>query len=327
MDELRRNLGKILLMLLTLVVFGTVGYHIIEGWDWFDGLYMTVITITTTGYEEIHELSTGGRILSMLLMLFGVSIFFYGINLIIPSLIERGENMRRKIQKLRNHIILCGYGKFGMEIAKELKKKPLVIIENDPSKAALAKENGFLVILGDAEDERVLKAAGIKRARVLVTCMKDSTNLIVLLTARDLNPRIKTVCIVKEPKFERKLRKAGADFLLYPYRDVAKKISMGITKPAAVEFIETIMSERNVMNLEKIAVPRSYVGKTIEELNKETGCVIVAIDRKGKLILSSPHIRLEKGDKIFVIGYERGMDKIESEAKKIETREYRRPML
>ncbi len=298
-----RRIFRLVVLLAATIVGGTVAYRIVEGWDWFDCLYMTIITITTTGYSEIHEMSRAGRTLSMFLMLFGVGIFLYTINIFITMVFEAGTRRWEKMtEKMRDHIIVCGYGLMGREIVKGLPKEKVVIVEADLNKVNLAREEGFIAIHGDATDGATLEKAGIRRARTLICCMSDANNAFASLAAKELNPNIQTIAILRSPEAENKMRVAKVDVLLSPYRDAAIKISALLTRRASVEFVETIISGNVSLKLEKMEATEDMIGKTLRELDirKKMGCMVAAIVRDGEVILPEAETRIERGDVLYL---------------------------
>ena len=315
-EDIRFNILRIIALLIGIIIFGTFAYHALEGWPLFDCLYMTVITITTTGYKEVGKMGVYGKILSMFLMFFGVGIFMYGINVLVPVLVERRiRRWEKMLEKLKDHYIICGFGLMGREIAKELGKDKVVIIDRDINKVESARMRGYIAIHGDATDEEILEKAGVRRAKVIVGCMTDVCNAFALLAAKDLNPNIYTIAVLRNPDAERKLRRVGVDLILSPYKDVAKKVFAMLMRPATVEFIETIMGGRgDSFLLEKVVLEKGeLIGKTLRELDlrRRFGCMVVAIARNGTLILPDPNIRLEKGDILFVIGKEENLRKLD----------------
>jgi voltage-gated potassium channel len=285
----------------------------VEGWGLFDSLYMTVITITTTGYREIYEMGTGGRILSMFLMFFGIGIFFYAINTIVPLIVERRMEMKevKKLSEIKDHIIICGYGKMGREIANELPKNRIVVIDSRAEKVNVARENGYIAILGDAIEEEVLERARIRRAKALIACMTDAANAFTIMAAKDLNPNVYTLAILRSPDAEKKIKRTNVDRILSPYKDTAKMVVATLQKPATIEFIESIMSVVGTFTLEKVKV--GIDNKTLRELDLrgKTGCTVVAIERDEELIIPEPDTVLKKGDMIYLIGRDDALKKAE----------------
>ncbi len=296
---------RIAAFLLVVIIAGTVSYHLVEGWDWFDSLYMTVITITTTGYGEVRPMGPGGRAISMILMFVGVGVFLYAVNVFMGVIVEGRLERRweKMIEKMQNHFILCGYGIMGKEILKELSPERVVVIDMDMGKVAAAREDGYVAIHGDATDDLTLEKAGIRRARALICCMSDASNAFAVLTAKELNPEIKTVAILRSPDAEKKMARVGVDVLLSPYRDAAKKIISILSEKAVAEFVETVISGAKSLNLEKVVVDEKISGKTLKELDlrRRTGCIVVAIVRRGEIILPGAETELEEGDILYVL--------------------------
>ena len=215
--------------LLALLLVGSLGFVWLEGWNFFDALYMTVTTLTTVGYGETHPLDRIGRIYNMVLILTGMGVMFYIVGSLARVVIE-GELQavlgRRKlikhIKRLKNHYILCGFGRIGEIIARQLKERglSLVVIENDPALLARLEASGYYFINGDATREEVLLEAGIERAKGLIAVVSsDAANVYIVLTARSLNPNLFIVARGEEPGSEKKLLRAGADKVESPYRD------------------------------------------------------------------------------------------------------------
>ncbi len=313
--DLKGELLRVIGLLLAVTVLGTVGYHVIEGWDWFDCLYMTVITITTTGYREVGKLSIMGKILSMFLMVFGVAIFLYSVDAIIPILLERRiERWKKLLEKMEGHCIVCGYGRMGKEMAKELMKelKKVVVVDIDATRVASAREDGIIAIQGDCTEEDVLEKAGVKRAKCIVACTNnDSINAFAVMVAKDLNPNIFAIAVLRTPGGEKKLKRAGADMLLSPYHDSARKVCVAVTRPTAADFIE-IIGKMGTLMLEKMELKnKSFHGIPLKdtEIRKLTGCRIVAIERNGEVIFPDPDTPVYVGDILYVLGKEEGLKK------------------
>ena len=224
------RLSKILLWsasLATLLFLGSLGYVLIEGWSFFDALYMTITTLTTVGYGEIHPLDQAGRAYTMVLILAGVGVMLYIVGALARVVVE-GEiqaalgkrKIRRRVQKLKDHYIICGYGRLGKIIARQLSNAgiSLVVVESDPEVIAKVEAQGYTFIAGDATREEVLLEAGIERAKGLVAVLhSDAGNVYITLTARSLNPRLFIVARGEEPGSQQKLLRAGADKVESPY--------------------------------------------------------------------------------------------------------------
>ncbi len=314
-EDLKGELIRVIGLLIAITVFGTVGYHFIEGWDWFDCLYMTVITITTTGYREVGKMSVGGKILSMFLMIFGVAIFLYSVDAILPILLERrSERWKKVLEKIEDHCIICGYGRMGREMAKELKKelKKVVVVDIDANRVASAREDGIIAIQGDCTEEDVLERAGVRRAKCIVACTNnDSINAFAVMVAKDLNPNVFAIAVLRTPGGEKKLKRAGADMLLSPYHDSARKVCVAVTRPTAADFIE-IIGKMGTLMLEKMELKNEkFHNLSLKDTNirKMTGCIVVAIERNGEIIFPDPETKVYKGDILYVLGKEEGLKK------------------
>ncbi len=314
-EDLKGELIRVIGLLIAITVFGTVGYHFIEGWDWFDCLYMTVITITTTGYREVGKMSVGGKILSMFLMIFGVAIFLYSVDAILPILLERrSERWKKVLEKIEDHCIICGYGRMGREMAKELKKelKKVVVVDIDANRVESAREDGIIAIQGDCTEEDVLERAGVRRAKCIVACTNnDSINAFAVMVAKDLNPNVFAIAVLRTPGGEKKLKRAGADMLLSPYHDSARKVCVAVTRPTAADFIE-IIGKMGTLMLEKMELKNEkFHNLSLKDTNirKMTGCIVVAIERNGEIIFPDPETKVYKGDILYVLGKEEGLKK------------------
>ncbi len=312
-NGLKGEVLRVVGMLIAITVLGTVGYHVIEGWDWFDCLYMTVLTITTTGYREVGKLSVLGKALSMFLMVFGVATFLYSVDAILPILLERRiERWKKVLEKMENHCIICGYGRMGKEMAKELLKelKKVVVVDSDATRVVSAREDGIIAIQGDCTEEEVLERAGIRRAKCIVACTNnDSINAFAVMVAKDLNPNVFAIAVLRTPGGEKKLKRAGADMLLSPYHDSARKVCVAVTRPTAADFIE-IIGKMGTLMLEKMELKNEkFHGMSLKETNirKLTGCIVVAIERNGEVIFPDPDTKIYRGDMLYVLGREDGL--------------------
>jgi voltage-gated potassium channel len=316
-EDVRRAIFTTVSLLLGTIILGTVGFTLIEGWPIFDSFYMTVITITTTGYREIYELSTYGRILAVILMFFGIGVFFYGINLIVPVLVQRRiERWRKVLENISDHYIVCGYGVMGKEIVYELSRMAgrdkIVIIDESIEKINLAREDGYISFQGNTIEEKTLERARIRHAKALIACMADSSNAFTIMTAKELNPNIYTMAIARSPSGIKNTRRAGADLVLSPYSDTAKKAALILRRESAAEFFEVISKIGENMMLEKVQLLNKKLdGKAIKEieLRSKTGTNIVAIERKGEILIPEANLKLEYGDNLYLIGNEKQLQK------------------
>jgi voltage-gated potassium channel len=313
-----RNLRLIGISLAGLILIGTVGFHFIEGWTWFDGFYMVVTTFTTIGYQEVHPLSHAGRVFNVALILVGVSLVFLGIGSLTQALLEfelasffGRRKMEREIGRLSDHYIICGAGRVGRSVARELARKPapFIIVEQNDAKAQRYSSEKWLFLLGDATQEQTLREAHIERARGLVAATTtDATNLYIVLTARSLNPKLKIIARASEEDAEKHLRSAGADSVVSPYSFAGQRIAQSFLRPHVVSFLDTATTHLG-MDLEigqvHVTAESGFVGKTIEasRLRQERGVIVLAIKREqGMHFNPSPEDRIEPGDYLIAMG-------------------------
>ncbi|MFH1146465.1 MAG: potassium channel protein [Pseudomonadota bacterium] len=313
---------KILLgipILIAIIAFGTTGYIFLEDWGVQDALYMTIITLTTVGFGEVHPLSPAGRIFTMVLILMGVGCVFYIFGALTRVVIE-GEIKavlgRRKLEKniasLKDHYIICGFGRIGSIICREIARKPLplVVIENDPELIANVEESGYLSIRGDATNEDTLLKANIRRAKGLVACVSsDADNVYIVLTARGLNRNLYILSRVSNEKAERNLLQAGANRTISPYHIGARKMAQAILRPAVTDFIELAVHAGGMeLQIEEIPVkiPSRITEVSLKEsgIRKELGLIIVAIKKStGEMLFNPlPDARIELGDTLIAMG-------------------------
>jgi len=312
--------------LFSLIAIGTIGYMLIEKASFMDALFMTVITITTIGYEEAIPLSQTGKIFTIFLALTGAGLFFYILanigEVTLRKLVENvwGRQMEKKIANLSNHCIICGFGRIGKNIYDFIKDEiPVVVIEKNPKTLKRLEEKKILYVAGEAFDEEVLLKAGIKRAKSLVAVLgEDAHNVYVSLTARNLNPSIYILARAENPKVAKKLLQAGANKVLSPYVIGARKMALALLKPNVMDFMEITSPElRDKLQIEEMVVlPSSpLIGKTIKESNirKHTNAIILAIKRSsGEMIFNpTPNTIIQDGDTLIVLGEKEDLETLE----------------
>ncbi|HET6180210.1 MAG TPA: potassium channel protein [Candidatus Sulfotelmatobacter sp.] len=313
-----RNLRTIGALLLVVMAVGTAGYHYIEGWPWFDGFYMVVTTLTTIGYQEVHPLSHAGRVFNVFVILAGVSLLLLGVGALSQALLEfelqsffGRRRMEREIGRLDGHYIICGMGRVGRSVARELARKPVpfVIIENGEAKRQRFACENWLVIAGDATLEQTLRQAQIERARGLIAATTtDATNLYIVLTARGLNPHLKIIARASEDSAEKHLRTAGADAVVSPYSFAGQRIAQSLLRPHVVSFLDTATTHLG-MDLEigeiHITPNSEFAGKTLESsrIRHERGVIVLAIKRReGMRFNPAPDEQIEPGDCLIAMG-------------------------
>jgi voltage-gated potassium channel len=312
------------------IAFGVAGYMLFEGWDFFDALYMVLTTITTVGYGEVRPLSTIGRMFTMLLIILGAGTMLYTLSAlvhyaVVGDLTRRvgRRRMDRRIQQLDQHVILCGYGRVGRQIAFEFRREHVsfVVVDVNESSLSSASADGCLLVLGNATTDEVLLAAGVKRARALVTAVdSDVDNVYVTLSARGLNPDLLIIARASREDAEGKLRRAGADRVISPYHIGGRRMAMLALRPLAVDFVDTIMHDPTTeLLLEELDVgPHSpLVGQTLESTRRAEAqeAVILAVKQGGRLIPNPPpHLVLGAGDQLVVMGTPATLKAIEGRA-------------
>jgi len=296
------RLSLYLFLFMAVMGGGTVGYHLIEGWPLHECLYMTVITVSTVGFGEVHPLSHNGQMFTVLLIFFGVTAAALSLTAIFEYFVLRGLNnlfgrnkMDKQIEKLSQHIIICGYGRTGEYIARDLQKmgKPFVVI----------------YILGDPSDEDQLETAGVTQAEALVASLpKDADNLFLTINARSLNRDLHIIARVQDSDNSRKLIKAGANQVVSPFSTGAARIVQLLTRPAAVDMIE-LVTQRENLELEVCEIPvdekSDLAHKTLAEsrVRQTLGCMVFAIKRlDGETMFDpDPQVRIESGDVLLAI--------------------------
>lgn len=319
---------KGLLILTLIVTFGSAGYMIIEGWDFFTSLYMTVITITTVGFAEQGQLSVAGRAFTIILIFLGMGIILYIVGLVAQVMVELQlgtiigrKKMDQQIKKIKDHYIVCGYGRIGKVICKELKsnKIPLLVIDNTPESKESLEAESVPYILDDATSEDVLIEAGIDRSRGLISVVaSDADNLFITLTARGLNHAAFIITRADDEKSEKKLMRAGADKVFLPYIIGGHKMAQSITKPAVTDFLEFTVHNKDMgLEMEELHVNKNsrMNGLKLRDsgIRKEMDIIIVAIRKKtGKMNFNpSSETIIEAADTLIALGKNDEMKKLE----------------
>ena len=315
--EPQKRLRRGLIILGSIIATGTIGYMFIEGWSLSEAIYMTIITITTVGYGEVHPLSHAGRIFSIGLIVGGVGGGLFMLTAFIQYVVEGRlgttlwrRQMKGKIAKLKDHFVLCGYGRVGEEIARTFTEEgiPFVIVDSRPDNISMAEAEGYLCLLGDATSDKLLLDAGIERARGLVAAVgSDADNTYITLSARGMRPDLFIEARATTAEAETKLKRAGADRVVSPSSIGARRMALLALRPAVVDFIDTVTYRRGQeLQMENIAVGQDspLAGLTIEAINQQVKTAILAISKKsGKLLPNPPRdITIEAGDRLIIMG-------------------------
>lgn len=304
---------------IALIACGTFGYYFIEDWTVFDGLYMTVITLSTVGFHEVHELSPAGRVFTMFLIVIGVgivaSLFAWGAQLIVAkqfNLIFRRGRMEQKISNLSKHTIVCGYGRLGISTVEALLQagESFVIVERDPERVRRALSAGLFVVEGDATSEQALLNAGLQRAKCLTALLpRDSDNLFVILTAKQLNNSLRMISRAEDETGERHLRNAGAHRVIAPYRTGGQRVADAVVRPNVADFIDlAAWDKREEFEIDELRVPinSKLAGIKIADtdIRRKANIMIAAvITEAGKMIFNpSADFVIEPGCTLIALG-------------------------
>ena len=319
MNRLARRFILIGVAIVTTLTIGTVGFTVIDGYPPFDAFYMSLTTMTTVGYGEIHPLSQAGRIFNSFLIVFGVTTIFIAIGAMTQTIIELefGDAIgkrrnKRMIDNLKDHYIICGYGRVGRGAAHELRHAgvPFVVVDNNPDRAERAMLAGMLAVAADSTQDETLRLVGIERARGLVAALAtDADNLFVLLSAKGLNPQIYVATRAAEEGAEAKMRRAGADAVFAPYAMTGHRLAQSLLRPHVVQFLDfTTKDVGEDIAIEQVRVSGSseMVSKTIKEmqLRKEVGVIVMAIRKEsGEMVFNPPaETAVQGGDYLIVMG-------------------------
>lgn len=309
------------LVLIILVIFiGTIGFHLIEGWSFLDCLYMTVITIFTVGFKEVRELSPQGQIFTIFVILGGVGTAIFAFTKIAEIAFEGGikkfwrrRRMEKELKNLKDHYIICGYGRMGKTVCERLKeeKLPFVVIDNKQEKIEELEQIGrCLFINGDATHEEILIKAGIKKAKGLASLLRsDADNLYLVLSAKLVNPSLFILSKAMDEEAERKILQIGANKIVSPYKLSGLKIAQGLIRPTLVDFMDLIIRRKELsLYMEEFAVKKEsqIVNRNLREsdIRRTANVIVVAVKKPGEELVfnPSPDTKMETGDILLVLG-------------------------
>ncbi len=319
MKFLLRRLVFIATLIAVTLATGTIGFCVIEHYRPFDAFYMTLITITTVGYAEIHPLSHAGRIFNSFLIFFGVTTLFFAIGAMTQSIIELelGEYFgkrrhKRMIDKLDRHFIICGYGRVGRNAAHELHRSgvPFVVVDRNPERAERAMQAGILAVAADSTRDDTLHALGITRARGLVAALAtDADNLFVILSAKNLNPQLYVAPRAGEEEAEEKLRRAGADAVFAPYTVAGYRLAQAVLRPHVFQFFDVAARSMGLdVDIEQVRVPEAseFSSRSLQQtgIRRELGVIVLAIRKSdGRMQFNPPaETVISAGDYLIVMG-------------------------
>lgn len=313
------------MLVITLFVTGVLGFRIIEGWSLQESVYMTLITLTTVGYQEVQPLSYAGRQFVIFFLIFGLATVGYSISTIVSYVFEgqvvetmRQRRLARELRRMRDHYIICGYGDIGHVIVEEMNRYGgnFVVVDRDTERFAHDERSRNLVhVTGDASEESVLEEAGIAHARGLMAVLpQDQDNVFVVLTARQMNPKLTIVAKAADDRTARKLSKAGANRVISPAQIAGRRLTASLVRPSVVNFLDVVSDSGDVsLRLEEFAIKEDSpaAGHTLRELNigQHTGAIVLSIldgdganrcSPSGMLNVSS--LSLRSGDKLLALG-------------------------
>ena len=329
MDQLRRRLLWIASAMVATLAVGTAGFVWIEHYPVFDAFYMTLITVTTVGYGEVHPLSQAGRLFNSFVILFGVVIMLLAIGAMTQIVIELELNqffgkrrMKNMIDKLEGHIILCGYGRVGRGAAEELLRTgtTFVVVDNNEDRVERAIKAGMLAVHADASRDETLRDVGIARAKGLIaTLSSDADNLFLILSAKSLNAQLLLSARVSEESSEQKMRRAGADHVFAPYNTTGHRMAQALLKPHVQQFLDFTTSQNIGLDvgIEQVLVTENstYIGRSLAEMpiRRETGVIVLAIRKAtGEMSFNPPaEARIRGGDHLIAMGEPAGLRKLE----------------
>jgi voltage-gated potassium channel len=326
------------LLLLGVLASGTIGYRLVEGAGWWDSFFMTIITLTTVGYQEVFPLSTRGEAFTVALLFLG-----FGLLLVTATEVARGvvegelrsflgqARRSRMLERLSGHEIVCGWGRMGHAVVEELTRarRDVVTVEKSPDKIRNLEALGLTFVAGDATEEGVLRAAGVSRARGLVACLNDDAhNVYTVLTARSLNPALFIVARASEEGAEDRMLRAGANRVMNPYRLGGARLAHMLAKPGVVDFLDFSLQpasgEQLLLEQLVVAPDGLLVGKTLVEidLRRRYRVAVVSLQRGATVIPNpDPGLRLEAGDVLVVLGTRGDLDTFEKGTIDLDTRE------
>ncbi len=327
-NRLLRRAAFISALLAITLCIGTTGFVLIEGYSVFDAFYMSLITITTVGYQEIHPLDQAGRVFNSFLIFFGVAAIFVAAGAMTQSIIELelqdryGQRRKKKmIDNLHDHFIVCGFGRVGRNASTELHRleAQVIVIDRNVERVERAMQMGMLAVEADATLDNTLRSAGVMRAKGLIASLaSDAENLFVILSAKSLNPGLKVVTRASEEEAEVKLRRAGADIVFTPYAMVGQRLAQSLLKPQVIEFLTMTMTDMgpNVMLEQMLLGQKSQLAsKTFGEIQQRcpTGIIPLAIRRSGGQMVfnPAPATMVSAGDYLIAIGEKPGLEKLD----------------
>jgi len=317
-------------LIILMMLIGTIGFHVIEGWSFLDCLYMTVITIFTVGFKEVRVLSPQGQIFTIFVILGGVGTAIFAFTKIAEIAFEGGINkfwrrkrMEKKLKNLKDHYIICGHGRMGKIVRERLEEEKLtfVVIDNKEEKLQDIKQtNSCLFIEGDATHEDILTKAGIKKAKGLAALLPtDADNLYLVLSAKLINPSLFILSKAMDEEAERKILQIGANKVVSPYKLSGLKIAQGLIRPTLVDFMDLIIRRKELaLYMEELVVKKDskIVNRNLTEcdIRRTANVIVVAVKKPGEELVfnPSPDTKMETGDILLVLGDKNAVNQFEN---------------
>jgi voltage-gated potassium channel len=323
--------GLAVALLVLICAGGTIGYVVIEGWNVWDAFYMTIITVTTVGYREVHDLSRAGQAFTVVLLIAGVGAALYTFTLLATVVVEGGlpkrlqrRRLEQMLETIKDHFIICGYGRIGSIVAEQFRRQriPYVVVERSAERLQAAMDAGALGVEADASREDVLKRVGIDRARGLIAVVgTDAENVYAVLTARVMRPDLFIVGRAETDDATQKLKRAGADRVISPYQIGAVQIAQSAVRPAVVDFMELATNADNIeLAMEEIPITAAsqFANRSVVEANvrQRYGVIVVGIQRQDRRMEFNPEpdTRIQAGDKLVVLGRPDSLKRLETDA-------------
>jgi len=327
----RRRIALALVLVAVILLIGTTGFHIVEGWSWFDGFYMTLTTMTQIGYGETHPLDHAGRVFNSFLIVCALSAVGFAIATISQALLEfefgkalGRRRMERELAKLSGHYIICGAGRVGRTVARQLRAsgQACVMIEKDPVRARWAEEEKIPVVLGNASSEENLRKARIETAEGFVSAVaSDAENIYIVLTARGLRSDLKILARASEEEATSKLLRAGASQVLSPYHFIGHRMAQLLLRPHVLDFVDAAFGrERLDFEIGEVHVAGTsrLVGKKLgdSEIPRQSGVIVLALrNPDGRMTFNPPpESVIQADDCLIVIGGDEQLRSLESVA-------------
>lgn len=326
--RMRRRIALLAALLAFVLAVGTIGFRLISGYSLFEAFYMTLTTITTVGYKEFKPLSQAGRVFNSFVIFFGVSAMFLTVGVMTQTIIELelqdryGEiRKQRTIGKMKDHFLVCGFGRVGRNASYELQraKAPFLILDRNPQRVERAVQAGMVAALADATRDDDLRKAGVMRARGLIAALpSDAENLFIILSAKTLNPKLRVATRASEEEAGEKLRRAGADVVFAPYTLAGHQLAQALTRPNVMQLLDFAtygFGPNLTMEQLPVAAGSELASKPLSDITRlDLNLIVLAVRTADRGIVFNPHgeTQLSAGDYLIALGDPTSLDRLES---------------